>query len=279
MKVSEVTCELSGQDFALQPSLHSKAVLWERVLVRYFPGVCGVRSTRCEQCCAQGCRAVNQTPNPLRALGTHIWFLAQVRALSTCLIPSRGWGLSLYAGKLLYSPHARSQLVGVGCGSVCATRPPLDWGGGGGRFDCVFLQKAIFSFWAFQWWLGGIMRYSCGVFPKHSTSSQSLGDGLEELKSVLPCCKIPCVWQGTTLKHSHSESQETRNWINSSISIICTAFERSRADCLMDIWERQSAVSTSQNVAQALTLVNTSRSLWIIWVFFFLIFRINLVLC
>lgn len=236
----------------------------------------GVRSTCCEQRSAPGCRAIGQAPNPLRALGGHIWFLAQAQAVTTCLVPSRGWGLSLRAGKLLCSPQARSQLAGGGC--VCTTRPP-QWRG---LFDCVFLQKTIFSFWAFQWWLGGIMHYSRGVFPKYSTSSQSLGDGLEELKSVLPFCKVPCVWEGTTLKRSNWESQATRNWINSSISIIwhpLTALERSRAECLTDVWERQSAVSTSQNVAQALTLVNTSRSLWIIRVFFFLIFRINLVLC
>lgn len=171
MRVSEVTCEKSGQDFALQPSPHSKAVLWEHVLVWYCPGVHGVRSTHREQCCALGCPAISQAPNPLRAVGTHVWFLAQVQAVTTC-------------------PYQKPKLEPLPA-SCCI---PCTWDHGlrgeavcvasdlrgtvwKGIFDCVFLQKTIFSFRAFQRWLGGIMRCSHGVFPKHGTSSWSLGVG------------------------------------------------------------------------------------------------------
>lgn len=80
------------------------------------------------------------------------------------------------------------------------------------------------------------------------------------------------LWDSLGLRRDHLKVQQFRitsnkELLSSRISVVCSA-----PGCSVDIWERQSAASASENVAQALALVTTSRPLWIIRVFFCLIF-------
>lgn len=90
------------------------------------------------------------------------------------------------------------------------------------------------------------------------------------------------LWDSLGLRKGHlkvqNHKQQGIDQFQDQCFLLCPG--RSGVGCSMDYWERWSAVSTSENVAQALALVNTSRCLWIIRVFFSVwFFRINLVLC
>lgn len=117
---------------------------------------------------------------------------------------------------LLFTQGGRAALC---CGPRCR-QPGSNPGGPGDTRDCRNTISSLSGLFHGAWRDNELLPWSIS---KTRYKVTELWGWLGRTQ----VCKVPCVWEGTNLKHSASESQAARSGINSSLSFTCFGLERS----------------------------------------------------